>query len=533
MNPENTDTKKEECHQLFSFIVENIDDIYIQITKDLLITYINPSTLKHFRLASVTKIIGTSISKIFLFSDEWTMFWNSISVQKNLVDYCAFMKRNDGTFFIGSIAFHQVFNHLTPDICFEGCIHDTTTAWLNTVFADNKQNDIKSLCNTDKSGIWVYDCQDDLLFGSEQFYSICGLKTGEKNLTLEDLLSCFQPSDHAQVADLISRVTNTNSFIFQGAFISQNIEQMRYFLLKGKIYPNKTRSTRVIGLIHDITEQKKDEQYFLKYATESEQKNRELDTFRFQLLNMNRDLEQRINSRTRQIELLLNQKDEFIIQIGHDIRTPLTPLVAILPLLKKRITDPESQKLLDIAISDVQSIKKLVNQILALAQQNSLYTLSDITPINVSIEIEKIITNHSYLIHQKSLLIQNSIPSSITIEMSPLHFEAIFDNIIGNAVKFSYINGTIEITGSSLQKNNGFEILIRDDGIGIQTEEIPYIFDEFYKGDKSRHERDSYGLGLSIVYRIIQMYNGKITIASDGPGKGTTLTVHLPLTINQ
>jgi signal transduction histidine kinase len=251
----------------------------------------------------------------------------------------------------------------------------------------------------------------------------------------------------------------------------------------------------------------------------------ELDAMRTQLLDMNRDLDNRVRKRTVQIDQLLKQKDEFIQIIGHDLKTPLTPLVAILPYIRKKIDDPELCELLDNSIEDVATIRKLVTTILDLAQMNSLYMISDIQDIYISELVNQIISDNAYLIHQKSLHITNSILSEYSVKMSPVHIETIFGNLIGNAIKYSFIDGNVQISANNYQ--DSIEIIIKDEGIGIELEHITRIFEEFYRADNSRHERGSHGLGLAIVKRVIEMYHGTISIQSEGAGKGTT--VHLLL----
>ena len=251
----------------------------------------------------------------------------------------------------------------------------------------------------------------------------------------------------------------------------------------------------------------------------------ELDAMRTQLLDMNRELDQRVRQRTNQIEELLRQKDEFIIQIGHDLKTPLTPLVAILPVIRKRVTDPEICELLDVSIEDVSSIKAMISTILDLARMNALYTVSDLQEIVLYDALEQIIADNTYLIHQKSLMVLNQIPPGLSILISPVHLETLMTNLIGNAVKYSFIDGSIYI--SAYEKNESVVVIIRDEGIGIEPDVLPRIFDAFYRADISRHDRESHGLGLAIAQRVADIYGGIIRAESPGAGLGSTFSVQL------
>jgi len=213
------------------------------------------------------------------------------------------------------------------------------------------------------------------------------------------------------------------------------------------------------------------------------------------------------------------------MQIGHDLKTPLTPLVAILPYIRKKVSDPEICELLDVSIEDVGTIRKMITTILELAQMNALYTISDIKRVNLRVSLDQIISDNAYLIHQKSLKIIQEIPDSYSVMISPMHLETLMGNVISNAVKYSYIDG--EISLSAYERKDSIIVTVRDKGVGIEPEVIPRIFDEFYRADSSRHDRESHGLGLSIAERVVDIYGGSISVESEGIGKGSTFFIQL------
>ncbi|MBN1167931.1 MAG: HAMP domain-containing histidine kinase [Methanospirillaceae archaeon] len=521
---------------LLSFPATHMHDIYLQTDNDLFITLHNPAAVRDLAIDSFHSIQGDLLGSLFVFQDEWNIFTETLKQNREVQEFPACIKKKDGSFFIGLLSFHARGNKEdtagTKGVTYEGCIFDITKSWIDALLTPEREiTEFTPI--SDSAGFWVYDPILDILLGSETFYLVTRLYPRNNALSLQDLIPSIPASDQMFLLKPDENKSENNPFLIRGVTYGKNRQDKQYFELIGKRWNHDARNPRFFGFIHDKTQSEIYKQSLVRYTNEFEEKNRELEALRTQLLDMNRDLEQRINSRTKQIEVLLNQKDEFIIQIGHDIRTPLTPLHAILPLVRRRIRDPQCQNLLDIAISDVQSITQFVNHILTLAQDNTLYSQSDIIPLGLHDTIENIITNHSYLIYQKSIEIQNIISPEITIGISPLHFEAIFERIIDNAVKYSYISGTIEITATILPDDESIGISVRDYGIGIQKEDLTHIFDDFYMADKSRHERDSYGLGLSIAKRIIHIYHGSIHIASDGPGLGTIVTVRLPLTTPQ
>ncbi|MDD1727622.1 MAG: ATP-binding protein [Methanospirillum sp.] len=118
------------------------------------------------------------------------------------------------------------------------------------------------------------------------------------------------------------------------------------------------------------------------------------------------------------------------------------------------------------------------------------------------------------------------IPDNLSILCSHGDATVIFDNIIGNAVKYSREDGSIWIR--SCQDGERICVHVKDDGVGLSPVEKEHVFEEFYMADSSRHDRSSSGLGLAIVSRLIGLYRGIVRVESEGKGKGTTFSVCLP-----
>ncbi|MCX6666206.1 MAG: PAS domain-containing sensor histidine kinase [Euryarchaeota archaeon] len=272
-----------------------------------------------------------------------------------------------------------------------------------------------------------------------------------------------------------------------------------------------------IGVISDITENKiKDEK--LKEAQQI-------------LIMVNKALEEKVKERTKEIENLLKQKDEFIYQLGHDLKTPLTPLNSLLPVVRKKEQNEESKKYLDLAIKNVEYMKNLVQKTLKLASLNSTSFKLDLEVINCWQIIENVIGNMSSMLDGKNIEIKNLVKKDTFIKVDKLRFEELIDNMINNAVKFSYDEGKIEIKSET--EHNIIKFSIADNGCGISKEESEKIFDEFYKADKSRHDVNSSGLGLSICKKIVEKHDGHIWAESAGLGKGSTFYFTFRITENE
>jgi PAS domain S-box-containing protein len=249
--------------------------------------------------------------------------------------------------------------------------------------------------------------------------------------------------------------------------------------------------------------------------------NQELNVAREQLSRLNQNLEAKVKERTVDVEKLLKQKDEFIGQLGHDLKTPLTPLNILLPIVREREQDPQLKELLKVIFNNVYYMKNLVIKTLSLAQLNSPSTQLSLQDIDLSTQIRDILDLEIPLFLGKNIIFENNIPAETIVEVDLLQIRELFDNLISNAVKYSQ-EGEVKITFDAKEMDDFIVVSVKDTGIGLESDQIQHVFDEFYKVDYSRHDLQSTGLGLSICKRIVEKHGGRIWVESQGKGKGST-----------
>jgi PAS domain S-box-containing protein len=249
--------------------------------------------------------------------------------------------------------------------------------------------------------------------------------------------------------------------------------------------------------------------------------NKKLNVAREQLSILNENLEVKIKERTADIGKLLKQKDEFISQLGHDLKTPLTPLNVLLPIIKEREQDPQQKELLETVYNNVLYMKNLVMKTLTLAQLNSPNIALSLQDIDLSIQITDILNMERPRFQGKNIIFENNIPADTFVEVDLLQIRELFDNLISNAIKYSQAD-EVKLTLDVKQMNDCYIVSVKDNGIGIEANQIEHVFDEFYKADYSRHDLQSTGLGLSICKRIIEKHGGRMWVESQGKNKGST-----------
>jgi signal transduction histidine kinase len=254
--------------------------------------------------------------------------------------------------------------------------------------------------------------------------------------------------------------------------------------------------------------------------------NKDLTIAREELNVLNKNLEQRVQERTQEVETLLKQKDEFINQLGHDLKNPLGPLINLLPLLEDQEADSGKKEMLTVLHRNADYMKNLVVKTLDLAVLNSPNTKFSMETMNLFKEVSQIINNKKILFDEKNVNISNTISRSLKVSADRLRLEELLTNLFENSVKYS--KDGCRITVAAEPSNGMVKVSVTDTGIGMTKEEIDRIFDEFYKADSARHDIQSTGLGMSICKRIVEKHGGRIWVESPGPGKGTTVFFTVP-----
>jgi len=509
----------------FKGVIEYIGDMYYLTDKIGNLLEISPSMAPILGYGDSSYLIGRNMESLLYDPDVWPLFLSDVLNENGVKDYELILQGSGGKIITGSVSCRLLYDDEGDLRGIEGVIRDISRRRQYEQMVQESEWKLEQAQKIARLGVWSYDLTTRHFRVSSEVFSMLYVPGDISALTLDYLIMMSSPKDKSKFSVYFEQmVSSGNPFEFEFR-LNHADRKFKHIRIKGQPKMRAGVITGSFGILQDITERKEVEEHLLRYANQLEQKTMELDAMRTQLLDMNRELDQRVRMRTTQIEDLLRQKDEFIMQIGHDLKTPLTPLVAILPYIRKKTADPELCELLDVSIEDVSSIRKMITTVLELAQMNALYTLSDLQDINLYSTINQIISDNAYLIHQKSLTIVNDIPTYFIVTISPMHLETMMGNLISNAVKYSYINGKIEI--SAYEHKDSYIVIIRDYGVGIEADVLPRIFDEFFRADTSRHDRQSHGLGLSIVRRVVDMYGGTVSAKSEGLGKGSTFIIKL------
>ncbi|MEK5524034.1 PAS domain-containing sensor histidine kinase [Heyndrickxia sporothermodurans] len=228
------------------------------------------------------------------------------------------------------------------------------------------------------------------------------------------------------------------------------------------------------------------------------------------------------------IRRLEKMRSEFVANVSHELKTPITSLKGFAEtLLDGAMYDPEIAKsFLTIIHDESERLHRLITDILHLSKIEQHQLPFHPEPLNVTGVIYETIDTIQEEINKKQLTIKLPNQKPVIIDAEKDRLQQIILNLVANAVTYTPDKGTIEI--GIVEKDDQIELTVKDTGIGISKEELPRIFERFYRVDKARSRNSGgTGLGLAIVKHLVESHHGSIQVDSE-EGKGTLFTITLP-----
>lgn len=222
------------------------------------------------------------------------------------------------------------------------------------------------------------------------------------------------------------------------------------------------------------------------------------------------------------IKRLENMRSQFVANVSHELKTPLTSIKGFSETLKYVDDNETRKKFLDIINNEADRLSRLINDILILSNLENMKVtkIEDFKPLEVLQDVLDVIS-----VESKSKGIEIIISDDYREYLSGNRdkFYQLSMNLIDNAVKYSKENGKVKV--KLFEKNNYFMMVVQDDGIGIPKEDLPRIFERFYRVDKARSTKGT-GLGLAIVKHIVKLFNGEVYVNSTF-GEGTEFIIKI------
>lgn len=223
-----------------------------------------------------------------------------------------------------------------------------------------------------------------------------------------------------------------------------------------------------------------------------------------------------------------NMRKEFVADVSHELKTPITSIMGYADTLLESDYDKEMQaKFLGVISSEARRMAKLVTDLLTLSRYDNKKIVKEETEFDLGDLTKKCIERLKFEIEKK----EHHVECFVTANVPPVHadkygIERVILNIISNAIKYTKEKGTIKVYVGFVY--NDAYIKVIDNGIGIPQDDLSRIFERFYRVDKARtREMGGTGLGLSIAKEILTQNHGSIDIKSEA-GKGTEVVIRIP-----
>jgi len=364
---------------------------------------------------------------------------------------------------------------------------------------------------------WDMDCVTGKVVFNEQKVKMLGYSMEDFNdVDYTAFTDLVHPDDYEKTMQAMRDHLSGKKSLYEVEYrIKTKDDSYKWFYDRGSILQRDEhgKPLRVKGVVIDITDRKKSE-LALKKAHNK-------------LQELNTHLEDRVHEQTLQLQKLLQQKTDFIVQLGHDLKTPLGPILNLLPVIKEKEEDERLKKMMNIVEKNADLLQEMVKKTVKIASITSPDFKPRLESVCVYDTVQDILLRKKEDFNQKSVQINNNINPNIIIQTDEEYLNDIFEELILNAIKFS--TDYLKITIKSFTEHDKIVFSVQDNGRGLSSEQINHVFDEYYKTDNSRHELQNHGLGLTIVHHIVQALGGKIWAESKGPGKGSTFSFTLPI----
>lgn len=391
-----------------------------------------------------------------------------------------------------------------------GAISDITSRRIAENALRESEARFRRMVETAQEGVWVVDADGATTFANDRMAGMLGTTTDE---LVGEGVERFIPFDGFEILEeSLRRRRMGESDQFDFRFVRADGLSVWTIISASPIFDNNNRFAGSLRMVADITPRKQAE---------------------LELIEARDRLEARVRERTSEIEEMLVSLEQaaatqrrFVADASHDLRTPLTIIRAEIDLLLNSIS-PDSPLAAPLRLVRQESgrLEELAAELQIQASLDSgasgqrfhtarldellLDAISTVQSIARGRKIEWCITvaEIPVLVHCDSALLTRA-----------------FTNVLDNAVKFSHAGGAVEVWMD--MTDGAVMVCCRDHGSGIAGDDLPHVFDRFYRADRSRATPGT-GLGLSIVQRVVEAHGGDVTIES-APNQGTTVRIALP-----
>jgi len=240
-----------------------------------------------------------------------------------------------------------------------------------------------------------------------------------------------------------------------------------------------------------------------------------------------RVLGETLNEMIERIDNAFRSQKRFVANASHEIRTPLTVIQTELEILEKIIKDDESKESIKNALSEIEELTRLTSSLLMIAKLDSTVNKLNLAEIRIDELLADCVQALNQSAVKKNIQLNLSIDDAAEINADKEKLKSVFINLIDNAIKYSPENSCVSVK-LDRSVDNKVKISVENNGTGIPSKDIPYIFNRFYRSDEIRSEISGSGLGLAIAKEVVELHRGEISVKSTA-GERTVFSIMLPV----
>jgi signal transduction histidine kinase len=231
----------------------------------------------------------------------------------------------------------------------------------------------------------------------------------------------------------------------------------------------------------------------------------------------------KMSSDLKQAEML---RTSLMADVSHELRTPLTVLEGNLRAALDKVVPLDDSEVASL-YEQTRHLIRLVNDLRELSLAESGHLRLEKMPTDLQALIAETIQAVEPLAVENGVTLAGKVSQLPEVNVDPFRIRQVFFNLLSNALRHTPRGGNIIVTGEMINKE--VVLSVQDDGEGLEPEQLPAVFDRFYRADKSRsRQTGGTGLGLAIVKAIVEMHGGQVEAQSAGKGKGSRFSVRLP-----
>lgn len=368
----------------------------------------------------------------------------------------------------------------------------------------------RQIVETAQEGINIVDSTGRIVFANTQMTKILGYSTEE--LLQLSIFQFIAPEEQERAMQSMGRSNDGELLQVDMKLVKKDGSSIWCLISTAPIRDANGEVVGGLGMMTDITNRKRAEEA---------------------LQQAHDQLEARVAERTAELAEMMHRLEEayanqkrFIADASHDIRTPLTSVRTELDLLlRSNNLDPQVATALERMTRQVKRLTHLTDDLLMLAILDTKRTLQWSDGVRVDELLLQGIVDLSTQASERDVSWNVNFVSLFEIRCDSAALKRALTNVLQNAVKYSTAGTVIDVVLEGDDKN--VVITVRDRGAGIRPEDLPHIFDRFYRGDQTRSTQGT-GLGLAIVKAVVEGHGGTVAIDST-PDVGTTVRIVLPL----